>query len=150
MPAAFHLKPGGTTDQAGSKSKLTFTLILIVGVLTVGPIAMLLLGSFSKGLTAFGSFTLDKYIEAYTDPAFLEVIINTMIFVLGSSFMATVLALFLAWLLTSLILLSANGLKRFLGRRGLIAMERLMGMLLIALSVQMLLEGFSAYIAGVI
>ena len=61
-----------------------------------------------------------------------------------------VLALFLAWLLTSLILLSANGLKRFLGRRGLIAMERLMGMLLIALSVQMLLEGFSAYIAGVI
>jgi small neutral amino acid transporter SnatA (MarC family) len=29
-------------------------------------------------------------------------------------------------------------------------MERLMGMLLIALSVQMLLEGFSAYIAGVI
>ena len=61
-----------------------------------------------------------------------------------------VLALFLAWLLTSVILLSANGLKRFLGRRGLIAMERLMGMLLIALSVQMLLEGISAYIAGVI
>mgnify|MGYP001822974619 CR=1 FL=1 len=59
-----------------------------------------------------------------------------------------VLALFLAWLLTSVILLSANGLKRFLGRRGLIAMERLMGMLLIALAVQMLLEGISAYISG--
>ena len=59
-----------------------------------------------------------------------------------------VLALFLAWLLTSVILLSANGLKRFLGRRGLIAMERLMGMLLIALAVQMLLEGISAYITG--
>lgn len=57
-----------------------------------------------------------------------------------------ILALFLAWLLTSIILISANGLKRFLGRRGLIAMERLMGMLLIALSVQMLLEGISAYI----
>lgn len=57
-----------------------------------------------------------------------------------------ILALFLAWLLTSIILVSANGLKRFLGRRGLIAMERLMGMLLIALSVQMLLEGISAYI----
>ncbi len=61
-----------------------------------------------------------------------------------------VLALFLAWLLTSIILLSANGLKRFLGRRGLIAMERLMGMLLIALAVQMLLEGLSAYIAEVL
>ena len=55
------------------------------------------------------------------------------------------LALFAAWLLSSVILLSANGLKRFLGRRGLIAVERLMGMLLIAISVQMLLEGISAY-----
>jgi iron(III) transport system permease protein len=85
-------------DHIQSKSKLTLSLILIVGVLTVGPIVMLLLGSFSKGLTAFGSFTLEKYIEAYTDPAFFEVIVNTVIFVLGSSIMATVLALFLAYL----------------------------------------------------
>ena len=81
-----------------SRSKLTFSLIAIVGVLTLGPIVMLLLGSFSKGLTAFGSFTLGKYIEAYSDPAFYEVIVNTIIFVLGSSIMATGLALFLAYL----------------------------------------------------
>jgi MarC family membrane protein len=62
--------------------------------------------------------------------------------------MEWLIALLLAWLLSSLILLSANGLKRFLGRRGLVAMERLMGMLLIALAVQMLLEGISAYLAG--
>lgn len=55
------------------------------------------------------------------------------------------LALFAAWLLSSIILVSATGLKKFLGRRGLIAMERLMGMLLIAIAVQMLLEGISAY-----
>lgn len=60
------------------------------------------------------------------------------------------IALFAAWLLSSVILVSANGLKRFLGQRGLIAMERLMGMLLIALAVQMLLEGVSAYLAEVI
>lgn len=81
-----------------SRSKLTFALIGIVGVLTVGPILMLLLGSFSKGLTAFGAFTLQKYIEAYTDPAFFEVIVNTVVFVLCSSLMATALALFLAYL----------------------------------------------------
>ena len=57
------------------------------------------------------------------------------------------LALLAAWFLSSLILVSANGLKRFLGKRGLIAMERLMGMLLIAIAVQMLLEGVSAYLA---
>ena len=83
-----------------TRSKLTFSLILIVGFLTVCPVVMLVLGSFSEGLTAFGSFTLDKYIEAYTDPAFAEVIVNTVIFVLGSSILATVLALFLAYLNT--------------------------------------------------
>ena len=81
-----------------NRSKLTLSLIVIVGLLTLGPIVMLLLGSFSKGLTAFGSFTLQKYLETYSDPAFFEVIANTGIFVLGSSFMATSLALFLAYL----------------------------------------------------
>lgn len=57
-----------------------------------------------------------------------------------------VLALMAAWTVSSVILLSATGLKRFLGKRGLIAMERLMGMLLIALAVQMLLEGVSSYL----
>ncbi len=60
-----------------------------------------------------------------------------------------VAALGLAWALSSVILLSATGLKRFLGRRGLVAMERLMGMVLIALAVQMLLEGVAAYLGSV-
>ena len=81
-----------------ARSKLTYTLILIVGSLTLFPVVMLVLGSFSKGLTAFGSFTLDKYVQAYTDPAFFEVIANTIVFVLGSSTLATGLALFLAYL----------------------------------------------------
>lgn len=57
------------------------------------------------------------------------------------------LALLVAWFISSVILISATGLKRYLGQRGLIAIERLMGMLLIAIAVQMLLEGVSAYIA---
>jgi iron(III) transport system permease protein len=81
-------------------SKLTLSLVAIVGVLTIGPVLMLLFGSFSKGLTAFGSFTLEKYIKGYTDPAILDVLVNTTIFVLGSSVTATGLALFLAYLNT--------------------------------------------------
>ena len=81
-----------------SRTKLTYWLILIVGSLTLCPVVMLVLGSFSKGLTAFGTFTLDKYIQAYTDPAVVEVIANTVLFVLGSSTLATGLALFLAYL----------------------------------------------------
>ena len=57
------------------------------------------------------------------------------------------IALLVAWFVSSLILVCATSLQKFLGRRGLIAMERLMGMLLVALAVQMLLNGISAYIA---
>jgi iron(III) transport system permease protein len=82
------------------RPKLTYLLIAIVGALTVCPVLMLVLGSFSEGLTAFGHFTVDKYVEAYTDPAFLEVMVNTTLFVLGSSTLSTVLAIFLAYLNT--------------------------------------------------
>ena len=84
--------------MTGKHGKLTLFLIAIVGFLTVCPVVMLIFGSLSKGLTASGDFTLDKYISAYSDPALLEVLWNTVVFVVGSSFSATVLALFLAYL----------------------------------------------------
>ena len=83
-----------------SRPALTWSLILIVGFLTLCPVLMLLLGSFSQGLTAFGDFTVGKYVAAYTDPALLDVTYNTVVFVLGSSVLSTVLALFLAYLNT--------------------------------------------------
>lgn len=83
-----------------SRTPLTWSLILIVGFLTLCPVVMLLLGSFSQGLTAFGDFTTAKYVSAYTDPFLFEVTINTIIFVVGSSLFSTVLAVFLAYLNT--------------------------------------------------
>ncbi|GIX34334.1 MAG: UPF0056 inner membrane protein [Lysobacteraceae bacterium] len=56
------------------------------------------------------------------------------------------LALLIAWLGTAVILFSATALYRWLGDRALMALERLMGMLLVALSVQMLLDGVAAYL----
>lgn len=55
------------------------------------------------------------------------------------------LALLLAWVATALILVLAPLLKRLLGKRGLIATERLMGMLLVAIAVQMFLEGVAEF-----
>jgi iron(III) transport system permease protein len=83
-----------------ARTRLTWSLVLIVGFLTVCPVVMLALGSVSEGLTAFGKFTTDKYVTAYSDRALFSVTINTVIFVLGSSVLATVLALFLAYLNT--------------------------------------------------
>ena len=58
------------------------------------------------------------------------------------------LALVLAWLATAALLFSATSLYKVLGMRVLIAVERLMGMLLVAISVQMLLDGVATYLAG--
>ena len=57
------------------------------------------------------------------------------------------LALFLAWLATAVILFSATYLYKVLGSRVLTAVERLMGMLLVTLSVQRFLDGIAAYLA---
>jgi multiple antibiotic resistance protein len=58
------------------------------------------------------------------------------------------LALLLAWGGTAAILLSATLLYKLLGARALTALERLMGMLLVAISVQMLLDGIATYLAS--
>jgi iron(III) transport system permease protein len=83
-----------------TRKALTPSLITIVGFLTVCPVVMLVFGSFSEGIGAFGKFTLEKYIQSYTDPAFAGIIVNTVIFTIGSGFVATLLALFLAYLNT--------------------------------------------------
>ena len=51
------------------------------------------------------------------------------------------LALTLAWLATALVLLASPLFFRILRERGLVAMERLMGMVLVAVAVQMFLNG---------
>ncbi len=82
------------------KSLLTPTLIAIVGFLTVCPVVMLAVGSFSSGFGTFGEFTTAKYIAAYTDPGLADMFWNTVLFTLGSAVLATALALFLAYLNT--------------------------------------------------
>ena len=57
-----------------------------------------------------------------------------------------VTALVAAWFVTAVILLSSTYLFRWLGESVLDAIERLMGMVLVALSVQMFLDGVVAYI----
>ncbi len=59
---------------------------------------------------------------------------------------ALLLAVTAAWLLSAVILWSSTFLYRVLRERGLIAMERLMGMLLVMVAVQMLLNGVAAFL----
>jgi multiple antibiotic resistance protein len=56
------------------------------------------------------------------------------------------LALALAWGATAVILFSATYLYKALGTAFLVAIERLMGMLLVAISVQMLMDGIASWL----
>ena len=82
------------------KITLTPMLIIIVGFLTICPVFMLVLGSFMEGFGSFEGLTLSKYVTAYTDPGLKEMLLNTLIFTLGSAAVSTILALFLAYMNT--------------------------------------------------
>ena len=56
------------------------------------------------------------------------------------------IALFIAWFASAVILFSATAMQNYLGKRGMIAIERLMGMVLIAIAVQMLLDGLKSFL----
>jgi multiple antibiotic resistance protein len=55
-------------------------------------------------------------------------------------------AIFIAWAASLIILLTSSFLKHVLGWRGIMALERLMGLVLILIAVQMFLTGFSSFV----
>ncbi|SHF57055.1 multiple antibiotic resistance protein [Microbulbifer donghaiensis] len=65
----------------------------------------------------------------------------------GEQLLDWTLALLGAWGVSSVILLASAPLARLLGTRGLIAVERLMGMVLVMLSVQLFLDGMKQSLA---
>ena len=62
-----------------------------------------------------------------------------------SNTLELLVSLTLAWTATAFILLSSTILYRLLKERGLIAVERLMGMLLVMLAVQMFMNGLAKF-----
>jgi multiple antibiotic resistance protein len=67
----------------------------------------------------------------------------------GNANMTVLTGVMLAWLVAFGIMMIGPTLARFLGKRGLRACERLMGLILILLSVQMLEDGIEFYVRSV-
>ena len=59
-------------------------------------------------------------------------------------------AVVIAWFFSALIIYFSSFFAKFLGEKGLIAIERLMGMLLITVAVQMLLTGIAEFVGKTI
>lgn len=93
---------------------------------------------------------LDPFIVPLAMPLTVGPACITMIMLLRSNhpdhLLASCWIIFVAWFFTALCLYLGTYVTKFLGARGLTAIERLMGMLLTTLAVQMLLNGISQYI----
>jgi len=61
---------------------------------------------------------------------------------------AGLIAILSAWTACAAILFSSSIILRIVGKRGIHAIERLMGMLLVMLSIQMVMDGLKAFLAG--
>ena len=56
-------------------------------------------------------------------------------------------ALILAWLVSAVVLYFSQGLHRVVGEKALVAVERLMGMVLVIIATQMTLSGIAEFFA---
>lgn len=134
---AMHIKQESVSIAGG-------IVLFIIGIRMIFPSPDGLLGELPEG----EPFIVPMAIPLVAGPSGMAAVI-----LMGSSDPTRLvdwsLALFLAWLATAVILFSSTYLYKWLGMRVLTAVERLMGMLLVTLSVQMFLDGVAAYLAPV-
>jgi MarC family membrane protein len=158
--------------------ELLFAYLILVAFLFFGQPLLSLLQITGPALTIAGALVLFlialRMVFPTADRGFGEqvggepfIVPLAVPYVAGPSAMATVLllvsreptrwpawlgALTLAWVVSAIILMLGGRLARLLGQKGLVALERLMGLLLVAVAVQMFLQGlriaWTAPVAG--
>ncbi|HEX8289521.1 MAG TPA: MarC family protein [Pyrinomonadaceae bacterium] len=152
--------------------ELFIALIVLIGFLFLGQYILKLLHLSETALTTAGGIILmiiairmifpsrdrNLHEDVEGEPFVVPLAIP---YVAGPSAMATSLllmsreperwldwffAVLLAWFVSAIIIYFSSYLARFLGEKGLIAIERLMGMLLVTVAVQMLLTGIAEFV----
>lgn len=76
-------------------------------------------------------------------PALLTII---MLYTQKESHLAITASIFLAWILVTAVLVAAPYFQRILGKRGLAALEQLMGLLLALMAMEMIVNGTTTFI----
>ena len=108
---------------------------------------------FPKPESATDDTEKDPFIVPIAVPLFAGPSLLAAVMVYGSKGDAGLNVLsgvLIAWGMSSVIMMTGPTMSRVLGKRGLRACERLMGLILILLSVQMLEDGIAYYISNVI
>lgn len=130
--------------------RLSDNALAIAGGLILFLIALRMVFPHAEGIFGdtgdTGSFIVPLAIPAIAGPSALATVL-----LLASRepqrLLDWVIALSLAMLACTVVLLSAQRISAWIGRRGVIALERLMGLVLTAIAVEMLLAGVERFIA---
>jgi multiple antibiotic resistance protein len=124
-----HLQQEAVTISGG-------IILLIIGLRMIFPTQDGLMGPQPDG----EPFIVPLAIPLIAGPSVLAMLM-LMTHTGPSNMMHWLLSLIIAWVITAAILLVAPKLLKVLRERGLIALERLMGMILVMMAVQMLIDG---------
>ena len=154
--------------------ELVIALLILLFFLIVGSQFLGFLGLTQPSLNIAGGILLfiialrmvfpsgDKYDTSYEDPFIVPLAVPliagpstiAVLLLLSSAeperMFEWIIALLIAWILGTAILLLSPFMLKFLGDRGLKAIERLMGMLLVLISIQLFLNGLTQYIKNVL
>ncbi|MGQ1948176.1 MarC family protein [Geofilum sp. OHC36d9] len=117
-------------------------ILLIIGIRLIFPQASGVMGETPAG----EPFLVPIAIPMIAGPSIMAMLI-LMTQSQPGNMLNWFLALILAWSLAAIILMTAPALMRVLKERGLAAVERLMGMILLMMAVQMLINGFKEIFA---
>lgn len=138
------------------KSLMTFLALDIISLSVGGGIVLFLIAIqmiFPTHQSSFGDspegepFIVPLAIPLIAGPSTLTTI---LIFSMNSGgWAATLGVVIVSWLINMVILAGlSERISRFMGARGLLAMEKLMGMILVTISVQMIMTGLKKFITG--
>ena len=129
--------------------RLSDTALGIAGGLILFLIALRMVFPHAEGIFGesgeTGTFIVPLAIPAIAGPSALATVL-LLVSREPQRIFAWVGALSLAMLASALVMVSAQRVSGWIGKRGIIAMERLMGMVLTAIAVEMLLAGIERFI----
>ena len=129
--------------------RLSDTALGIAGGLILFLIALRMVFPHAEGIFGdtgeTGTFIVPLAIPAIAGPSALATVL-LLVSRQPQRVFEWVAALSLAMLISTLVMISAQAISRWIGKRGLIAMERLMGLVLTAIAVEMLLAGIERFV----
>jgi len=129
--------------------RLSDTALGIAGGLILFLIALRMVFPHAEGIFGetgeTGTFIVPLAIPAIAGPSALATVL-LLVSREPQRVFEWVAALSLATLASALVMISAQPISRWIGKRGMIAMERLMGLVLTAIAVEMLLAGIKRFV----